>query len=540
VKSEKGWPAALLGGLIAPTLTSDPSGLATRLATGLAMRALTLTLLSTTGLLLASGVNAQSVDQAGADALEARVPAILDYFFQNAPDVRYAFGGDIQAVPNGDVYDLAIPQTTIDADGDADIVIPAFAVEVTPQDDGWQRAEWRFPSPIVATNPRNSTDRADIAFTSADNVIVIAPEYSMAMQADIGLSDFRITIQGEEGTITVDDVALAVETEPSGTGEHSFDSETFAQIAGFQINIPSEQVLIAVESLEMGGSSARQRLDLFAALQERVQGIDPESEEFLIGFVDVLRANAGAKWIGDADYAMGLDELSFTIEDVSGSLGELGVTMAASDLDAPAAQLEIAMQASDIGTSDVPPQFAQLIPSQARIDLVAVDAPIEAFSDRIFGYLGEAPSDAELFGPKGRRAGVGNPMANLQNIDPMEFLGILMSSDVEVLLRDFLVEAPIGYVAAEGTVQPDPQAALQATADLNLQIAGLPEMIAFAQQMGGEAAEGAAFVSVLSAMGRDATDNDGQAIKEFDLELTQSGQVLLNGNDMSAMIGVFQ
>jgi hypothetical protein len=504
------------------------------------MRALTLALLSTTGLLLASGANAQSVDQAGADALEARVPAILDYLFQNAPDVRYAFDGDIQAVPDGDAYDLTIPQTTIDANGDADVVVPAFAVEVTPQDDGWQRARWRFPSPIVATNPRNDTDRADIAFTSDDNVIVIAPQYSMAMQADMGLSDIRITVQDEEGSITIDDIELAVDTEPSGAGEHSFDSETLAQMSGFRVDIPSEQVLIAVDSLEMGGSSARQRLDLFAALQERVQGLDPESEEFLIAFVDVLRANTGAKWIGDAEYQMGLDGLTFTIEDVSGSLGELGLTMAATDLDEPAAQLEIAMEASDIGTSDVPPQFAQLIPSRAHIDLVAVDAPIEAFSDRIYGYLGEAPSDAELFGPKGRRAGVGNPATNLQNIDPMEFLGILMSSDVEVLLRDFLVEAPIGYVAAEGTVQPDPQAALQATADLNLQIAGLPDMIAFAQQMGGEAADGAAFVSVLSAMGRDATDGDGQAIKEFDLELTQSGQVLLNGNDMSAMMGMFQ
>ncbi len=504
------------------------------------MRALTLALLSTTGLMLASGANAQSVDQAGADALEARVPAILDYLFQNARDVRYNFDGDIQAVPNGATYDLSIPQSTIDANGDADIVVPAFAVEVTPQDNGWQRAEWRFPSPIVATNPDNSTDRADIAFTSDDNVMVIAPEYSMAMQADIGLANFRITVQDEEGSIAADDIEMSIDTEPSGAGEHSFDSETFAQMTGFQINIPSEEVLIEVESLEMGGSSARQRLDLFAALQERVQGLDPDSEEFLIAFVDVLRANADAKWIGDADYAMGLDGLTFTIEDVSGSLGELGVTMAGSDLDEPAAQLEIAMQASDIGTSDVPPQFAQLIPSQAHIDLVAVDAPVEAFSDRIFDYLGEAPSDAELFGPKGRREGVGNPTVNLQNIDPMEFLGILMSSDVEVLLRDFLVEAPIGYVAAEGTVQPDPQAALQATADLNLQIAGLPEMIAFAQQMGGEAADGAAFVSVLSAMGRDATDGDGQAIKEFDLQLTQGGQVLLNGNDMSAMMGIFQ
>jgi hypothetical protein len=504
------------------------------------MRTLCLTLLSSTSLLLTSGALAQSVDQAGADALEAQVPAVLDFLFQSAPDVSFAFDGEVEAVPDGDKYDVSIPAITIDTNGDADIAIPPFAVEVTPQDNGWQRAQWDFPGSIVITNPRDSSDRADIAFSSDDNDMTFAPEYGMALQADVGLSDMSITVQNREGSITVGSVDMTVDTEPSGAGEHSYNSETAATLENLRINIPTEEVLLQVEAVELTGTSARQQLDLFASLQQRVQGLDPESEEFLTGFVEVLRDNAGEKWIGDASYSMALDGLSFTIEDVSGSLGAFGLSMTATDLDEPAAQLGIVVGLEEITTTDVPPQFAQLIPTRADFDLLAVDAPIEAISDQLYGYLGEAPSDEELFGPKGRRAGVGNPVANLQNIDPMEFLGILMGSEVEVLLQDFFVEADIGYVAAEGTIQPDAQAALQATADLDLQIAGLPEMIAFAQQMGGEAADGAAFVSVLAAMGRDATDDDGRDIKEFDLELTQAGQVLLNGNDMSAMVGIFQ
>ncbi len=504
------------------------------------MRSLCLTLLSSTSLLLATSVGAQTIDQAGADALEAQVPLVLDFLFQGSPDVNFAFDREVEAVPDGDSYDLSIPAVTVDVNGDADIAVPPFAVEVTPQDNGWQRAQWDFPGSVVVTNPRNSNDRADITFTSNDNDMVIAPEYSMALQADVSLSDLSVTVQGHQGDITVQSIDMTVDTDPSGTGEHSFDSETLATLEGLRIDIPSEQVLLQLESVELSGTSARQRLDLFAGLQQRVQGLDPESEAFLTEFVEVLRENAGEKWIGDASYTMGLDGLSFTIEDVSGSLGALGLSMTADDLDEAAAELGLSINVDDITTTDVPPQFAQLIPVRADLHLVALDAPVQAISDQLYGYLGEAPSDEELFGPKGRRAGVGNPLASLQDIDPMEFLGILMSSEVEVVLQDFFVEADIGYVAAEGTVQPDAQAALQATADLDLQIAGLPEMIAFAQQMGGEAADGAAFVSVLAAMGRDATDEDGRDIKEFDLELTQAGQVLLNGNDMSAMMGIFQ
>lgn len=88
------------------------------------MRTLCLTLLSSTSLLLASGALAQTVDEAGADALEAQVPAVLDFLFQSAPNVRFEFEGEVEAVPDGDRYDLSIPAITINADGDADIAIP--------------------------------------------------------------------------------------------------------------------------------------------------------------------------------------------------------------------------------------------------------------------------------------------------------------------------------------------------------------------------------------------------------------------------------
>jgi hypothetical protein len=50
----------------------------------------------------------------------------------------------------------------------------------------------------------------------------------------------------------------------------------------------------------------------------------------------------------------------------------------------------------------------------------------------------------------------------------------------------------------------------------------------------------AGLASAIAAMGRDGTDDEGTAIKEFDFQLTADGQMLLNGNDLSAMLGMFQ
>jgi hypothetical protein len=124
------------------------------------MRAPSLILLSTTAALIASGATAQTVDQAGADALEAQVPALVENVLQNAPDFSYSFNGPIEAVPAGESYELSIPMLRFEVDDDVrGEILPVEAI-VTPLPNGWQRARWDFPSPIELVNPRNEDNTA--------------------------------------------------------------------------------------------------------------------------------------------------------------------------------------------------------------------------------------------------------------------------------------------------------------------------------------------------------------------------------------------
>ncbi|GAB5509235.1 MAG: hypothetical protein Rhims3KO_06360 [Hyphomicrobiales bacterium] len=133
----------------------------------LPFRSSALTLLSTTAMMLTTGLAAaQNVDEAGARELETQVPTVLDYMFSSNPDIRYSFDGEVVAEPDGDSYSVAIPGLTLNVSNDANAEFPAFTADVTPQENGWQRAEWDFPGSITVTNPRNSRDRADISFTS--------------------------------------------------------------------------------------------------------------------------------------------------------------------------------------------------------------------------------------------------------------------------------------------------------------------------------------------------------------------------------------
>ncbi|MFK7793572.1 MAG: hypothetical protein AB8B88_12990 [Devosiaceae bacterium] len=504
------------------------------------MRAYALALLTSTAVLFPLTSSAQSVNDEGARALEAQVPALMDTFLQSAPEVRYTFQGDVQAVPSGDSYSLSIPPIDFDFAGEAETTLSAFPVEVTPLENGWNRAEWDFPNSITVTNPRRASQQANITFSSEGNSMTVAPEYGMALQADYGFDDIRVTVSEGTGSLSIDDLQITVDSEQSGDGSDSYNSDTQLSVADVLVDVPDEDVRIELASLSMGGTSQRQRLDLFAILQETLSGLDPESEAFALAYIDVLRATADEKWIGAANFQSALEGLDVLAEGTGATVGLIEVALDAEGLDEAQAQLGLAMTAQDIASPELPAMFADVIPTFANLDLQAVDIPIQDLSQEAYGMLGEAPSDEDLFGPKGRRAGVGNPFANLQDVDPMVFLGLILNSDVQLLLQNVLVEAPIGYIAAQGVVDPDPQAAFQAVANIELDIAGLPEMIAFAQSMGGDAAQAAGLASALSAMGRDGTDEEGVAIKEFDLEVTSAGQVLLNGNDMSAMMGMFQ
>lgn len=505
----------------------------------LPLRNTALALLSTTAIIMTTGLaSAQSVDEAGARALEAQVPAVLDYLFSSNPDIQYSFNGEVAATPDGDSYSVAIPGVTVNVGGDADAEFPAFIADVTPQENGWQRTEWDFPGSITVTNPRSSSDRADITFTSDDNMMTFAPEYGMALISDVNISDVSVAVQGQEGTVTIDSMAMTVDTEPSGAGPHSFDSQTNLDANAFLIDIPQEEVFVEIGGIEVQGSSTRQRLDLFAILQERVQGVDPDTPAFAEAFLDTLREHGSEKWLGDAQYSMAMNDLAFTIEDVSGTLGSADMTMTAEGLDQPNAQLGLRFSMEDASSSDLPAQFAQIIPTISELDITAVDAPLEPILNEVYAALGQA--SAPEVGLKGNRAGTGSVAGGLENLDPFALLGLLLESDALLEINSLFVEAPIGYIAANGTVDPDPRATFQAVADVSFHVAGLPEMISFAQRMGGEAAQAAGLASAIAAMGRDSTDSDGTAIKEFDVELTASGQVLLNGDDLSAMMGMFQ
>lgn len=511
------------------------------LGRSLATRSAALALFSSTAMLLTTGLAAaQSVDEAGAGALEASLDTILEQLVQNAPQLTYSFDGDIEATPSGSFYQVVTPQLTIQIE-DVAIELPANESMVTPLANGWQRTQWDYPPTMRLYNPRGD-ERIDITFSSTDNELTYAPEYEVIMGADVSFETINAVIddgRGDGGTVSADSLALFVETSEEDGAADTYRAVSTLNLTSFAAVVPDENVTVSIGALELSGETESQRLDLFKILQETVAGLDSESDAFVAAYLGVLRDHRTEKWLGTSSVSFDLSDLTFSSDEASGRVGQIVVSAHGEGLDQPTADLSFALEVSDMASPQLPPPFAPIIPTLAELDIQASNAPLEVVMNTLYDTMGE-PGEPEI-GAKGLRMGTGNSgLEGLADLDPMMVLGLLLNSDALLEINNLLIEAPIGYIAVEGTVDPEPGAAFQAVANITLDIAGLPEMISFAQGMGGEAAQAAGLASVITAMGRDGTDEEGTAIKEFDFQLTAGGQMLLNGNDMSAMMGIFQ
>ncbi|MEM1286458.1 MAG: hypothetical protein AAGH43_13820 [Pseudomonadota bacterium] len=501
------------------------------------MRRSTLCLLASTGLALFAGVpavHAQSVDAAGATDVEERLDAMLTFMTENIVGLSYRFAAAPRATPNGDSYTLTLPGLSLEQ-RDLLIELPNFEAEITPVGDGWYRADWDFPTSISMRNPRGN-ERIDGSFSSDDNTLTFAPEYGVALQGNVSFEEMAFTVSEENVTALIDGMQMVIDTDEEDA-PHTFSTESEMSLSGLIIDVPGEGSVQLDEAL-FEGASESQRLDLFALFNAAVRGLEPESEEYLNAMLNVVSEHRDETWAAGLRFSSALEGLRVDVDGVDVSMERLATIVGAGDLDQASADLEIAFDMAGLETNQVPPAFAEVAPNDITIDVTAEDLPIQQIMNVVYDALG--PLGEEAVGPKGRRAGAGPTVEQLQSIDPMVMLGLLLGSEAKLAINELLVEAPIGYLDASGVIEPDPNAAFQAVGSLDISIAGLADIIAFTQQMGGDAAQFAALASAIAAMGEDSTDGDGVAVKEFALEVTAAGQVLLNGNDMSAMMGMFQ
>jgi hypothetical protein len=119
----------------------------------------------------------------------------------------------------------------------------------------------------------------------------------------------------------------------------------------------------------------------------------------------------------------------------------------------------------------------------------------------------------------------------------MMLLQALQQAGTTLRMAPIALEAQAVGATLNGAVAANANAALQATAAGDLAIRGLDAVQRELGGQGGGPGSPAGVITMLMALGQQGTGPNGQPVRNYHIEVTQAGQLMLNGTDMSALIG---
>jgi hypothetical protein len=131
------------------------------------------------------------------------------------------------------------------------------------------------------------------------------------------------------------------------------------------------------------------------------------------------------------------------------------------------------------------------------------------------------------------RGGNAAPMVPL-----MALLQAMEQAETTLHIAPLVLEAQAVGGTLNGSITPDARSPLQARASGELVVRGLE---AVQRELAGQGGQGASspagVVAMLTALGQQGTGSDGQPVRTYRIELTSAGQLMLNGTDMTALLG---
>ena len=441
------------------------------------------------------------------------------------------FAGDIEVVPTDEAYEATIPDSTTRFDTGP--VVNAGPVEMTliPLDNGWYDAVWTLPDRIVI-DEGDDAGPATVTIGSQSGEGVFAPAFESFMSMDVVLETIEvIPPPNEEGTLSLGHLSLMGDSQDLGnqrySGNYTLTAEDFVfsgetgreglEIGELQLDwsvtdldFPAyfefQQALeeLRIEA-EAQAAQAQPATDLFAQASSLLAG----TPALLDGFRGRYRVDDLAVVDGTQNVDIESGSLAVYLEGLRGESSTLGIELSS----------------GAVVLTPAPPE-AVFFPSETRARLAVVDLP----NEQLLSILSQFLTSAGQMGPDAAAMMAG---LSLQQA--------VMAGGSTLQIQEVFVVTETASLDLTGEVVPDQTAAFGIVANASMTIAGLPELITALQEtLGADAQQPVQALTLLQTMGAPATDDTGRDVRNYEFQVLQTGQILLNGADMAPLMGAFQ
>ncbi|MBW8726438.1 MAG: hypothetical protein JF625_14945 [Inquilinus limosus] len=445
------------------------------------------------------------------------------------------FQGPITVEPQGKSYKAVIPKSeVVFADGGDPHRLALDSVELvlTPLENGWLDTVATIPTTYRVVPSKGGDKGVEVTIGTQALRGVFAPQYHAFMSLDGKLGQITahsLNPAEAKGAVKIDQIALAGDS--TAVGPDTYDSTGAIGLSGISLTDETGAQLFRLDGATVEGKAAAANMaalrgfsDKLTDLQKRYP-VEPGGEmpkEFLAELGRVFESTP--KLFNDFGFSYGLKGLEVTPgagEEVNKvTLASAGFGVGLAGLAQDASTFRITFDLAQLGIEPLP-EFGQFVPHSATVELALTNLPNQALLQALTGML---DSSATLGPDQAAEIAV----AQLQQA--------IMNGNGALEIRSFKAASPLTTIDLTGTLRPNAKAPLMMTGEARLVVTGMEAALEAAKATpdGVEMVQG---LTVLQTMGAQETV-DGQPARTYKLEISEKGDILLNGTDLKPLLGL--
>lgn len=330
---------------------------------------------------------------------------------------------------------------------------------------------------------------------------------------DVVASDILVTAMGQPERVTLESVSVFIDGDERADRRWDIDYALSVDGGDLDSGDPAEVIRWGHigQQVELTALSLDQALAWNATVAEMVEARAPE-HEVAQALVDLL--------FGDEPLAQGftvassLADLEIDQDGTAITLGDIGYGFGMSGMGGSTIDMALDLAVDGWTSSDVPPETFEVAPQTVRLALSADAVPVRNLI-----------ADAEA--------------ALRDGMDPAPLMmGTLMNSAASVTVEEVFIVSPLTTLSGAGELRTEPTAMMGAVGTFEFWISGLSDAIAYlaASDMP-DADDAVAALTLLQSLGQEMMDGEtGEPYRQYRMELTAQGQVLLNGTDFLPLL----
>lgn len=493
------------------------------------------------------------INDEGAEKLQSAFQNTLDSYALtfNTPESKLVYDGDIAVEKANGYYAITTPHISLLSQTGEKLEIGIFAINAIPADGpGRWTISYSMPTPITFFDAEGElTSRIDIGSQQASGLWL--EDINYFIKIDATYKDIKIentsTDPSENFSITLPEILLQCNLKELSEGKWS--GPYAYGLKKLQVK-NNEGLDLSIDNIEVSGSikefdtkAYKEVLDEIEAFAENVSEEDIEnmSTENAVAFGNTMIRGWKSYGSGMTSQAT-VQNVSFLApkteesadKPVNINIGSMGFGFDMINLQTDNGKLAFRMGFNAFNLKDVIETYNALTPEAMNLDLQVKNIPFVKLID-----LGKKTLQSTMKDP------ATSNMAGLQAM--MTAPVILTESETHLAIHDTHVGNDKYKITLEGKITPNAQAVKGITADILGKVRGLSFVKnALTKQTSSEetsdeekqqAQQSLFMLGMVESLGKETTDDNNTPIRTFHLVVNEQGQMLLNGNDMSALLG---